>query len=154
MVDTSRLPEVERQHLLGKELEPFATAPFVKGPPLGERRIAIITTAGLHRIDDDRFNMVDLSYRVLPSNVQAKDLTMTHSSIHFDRLGFREDINVVFPIDRLKELAQNGEIGSVAEYHYSLMGAGWEPEMIEHTAGQLAKLLKEDGVNGVALSPV
>jgi hypothetical protein len=34
------------------------------------------------------------------------------------------------------------------------MGAGWEPEMIEHTAKQLAQLLKEDGVNGVALSPV
>jgi D-proline reductase (dithiol) PrdB len=154
MVDTSKLPEVERQHLLDKELKPFATAPFVKGSSLVERRIAIITTAGLHRIDDDRFNLVDLSYRVLPSDVQAKDLTMTHSSVHFDRLGFREDVNLVFPIDRLKELAKNGEIGSVAKYHYSLMGAGWEPEMIEATVKQLAQLLKDDGVNGVVLSPV
>jgi D-proline reductase (dithiol) PrdB len=154
MVDTSRLPEEERRHLLGKELTPFATAPFVKGPPLKERRIAIITTAGLHRIDDERFNLVDVSYRVLPSDVKTGDLSMTHSSVHFDRSGFREDVNLVYPIDRLKELAETGEIGSVANFHYSFMGAGWPPEMIEETAKQLANLLKEDGVNGVVLSPV
>jgi D-proline reductase (dithiol) PrdB len=154
MVDTNSLPEVERRHLLGKELTPFTTAPFVNGPPLKKRRIAIITTAGLHRIDDKRFNLVDVSYRVLPSDVRAEDLSMTHSSIHFDRTGFREDVNLVFPIDRLKELAEKGEIGSVASFHYSFMGAGWQPEMIEETAKLLAGLLKEDGVNGVILSPV
>jgi len=154
MVDTSKLPEVERRHLLGKELKPFATAPFVKGPPLSERRIAIITTAGLHRMEDDRFNLVDVSYRVLPSEVRTGDLSMTHSSVHFDRTGFREDVNLVYPIDRLKELAEKGEIGSVASFHYSFMGAGWPPEMIEETAGQVAGFLKDDGVNGVVLSPV
>ena len=154
MVDTSKLPEEERRHLVEKELATFTTAPFVNGPPLNKRRIAIITTAGLHRINDERFNLVDLSYRVLPSDVRAENLTMTHSSVHFDRIGFREDVNLVFPIDRLKEMADRGEIGSVAHYHYSLMGAGWSPEMIEQTARQLAELLKEDGVDGVVLSPV
>ena len=154
MVDSSKLPEVERQHLLGKELDPLPPIPLVAGPPLKERRIAIITTAGLHRVDDERFNLVDLSYRVLPLDVKTGDLSMTHSSIHFDRTGFREDVNLVYPIDRLKELAEKGEIGSVASFHYSFMGAGWPPQMIEETAKQLAVLLKEDKVNGVVLSPV
>jgi len=154
MVDTSKLPEVERRHLLEKELQPLPTVPLVAGPPLSKRRIAIITTAGLHRIDDERFNLVDVSYRVLPSDVKTGDLSMTHSSVHFDRTGFQEDINLVYPIDRLKEMAEHGEIGSVARFHYSFMGAGWPPEMIEETAKQLAGLLKEDGVNGVVLSPV
>jgi D-proline reductase (dithiol) PrdB len=154
MVDTSKLPEVERRHLLGKELNPLPEILLVAGPPLNERRIAIITTAGLHRIDDERFNLVDVSYRVLPSDVKTGDLSMTHSSVHFDRTGFREDVNLVYPIDRLKEMAEKGEIGSVASYHYSFMGAGWQPEMIEEPARQLAGLLKEDGVNGVVLSPV
>jgi D-proline reductase (dithiol) PrdB len=154
MVDSSKLPEVERQHLLGKELDPLPAIPLAAGPPLNERRIAIITTAGLHRIDDERFNLVDLSYRVLPVDVKTGDLSMTHSSVHFDRTGFREDVNLVYPIDRLKELAEKGEIGSVASFHYSFMGAGWPPQMIEETAKQLAVLLKEDGVNGVVLSPV
>lgn len=154
MVDSSRLPEVERRHLLDKELDPLPPIPLVAGPPLKERRIAIITTAGLHRVDDERFNLVDLSYRVLPLDVKTGDLSMTHSSIHFDRTGFREDVNLVYPIDRLKELAEKGEIGSVASFHYSFMGAGWPPQMIEETAKQLAVLLKEDKVNGVVLSPV
>jgi D-proline reductase (dithiol) PrdB len=154
MVDLDKLPEEERRHLKVKGLKPFSTAPFVKGPALNERRIAIITTAGLHRIDDERFNLVDLSYRVLPADIRAEELTMTHSSVHFDRTGFREDVNLVFPIDRLKEMAERGEIGSVARYHYSFMGAGWPPEMIEQTVKQLAELLKNDGVDGVVLSPV
>jgi D-proline reductase (dithiol) PrdB len=154
MVDLKSLPEEERAHLLGKKLEPFAAAPFVSGPPIRERRVAIVTTAGLHRAGDKQFLMVDLSYRVLPGDIRGEELAMTHSSVHFDRIGFREDVNVVFPIDRLRELAEQGDIESVARFHYSLMGAGWRPEMIEDTARQLAGLLLEDGVNAVVLSPV
>jgi D-proline reductase (dithiol) PrdB len=98
--------------------------------------------------------MVDLSYRVLPGELRGEELVMTHSSVHFDRTGFHEDVNIVFPIDRLHELARQGVIGSVARFHYSLMGAGWPPEMIESTARQLGQLLQEDEVNAVVLVPV
>ncbi|MBW2061738.1 MAG: selenoprotein B glycine/betaine/sarcosine/D-proline reductase [Deltaproteobacteria bacterium] len=154
MVNLRDLPEEERIHLLSKKLEPFTTAPFAEGPSLRERRVAIVTTAGLHRVDDTQFSMVDLSYRVLSGDIRGEELTMTHSSVHFDRMGFREDVNVVFPIDRLRELVNQGEIGSVARFHYSVMGAGWSPEMIEPTARQLGQLLREDEVNAVVLSPV
>jgi D-proline reductase (dithiol) PrdB len=79
---------------------------------------------------------------------------MTHSSVNFDRTGFQQDTNVVFPIDRLREMETAGEIGSVARFHYSVMGAGWLPHEIEPTAKELAGLLKEDAVNAVLLSPV
>jgi D-proline reductase (dithiol) PrdB len=154
MVDLRNLPDEERKHLTSKKLEPFPTAPFMDGPSLSERRVAIVTTAGLHRVGDKQFLMVDLSYRVLPGDIRGEELAMTHSSVHFDRTGFREDANVVFPIDRLRELEKQRVIGSVARFHYSLMGAGWPPEMIENTARQLAKLLREDGVNAVVLAPV
>jgi len=124
------LPEEERVHLLKKELKPSATAPFVEGPPLRKRRVAIVTTAGLHRVGDSQFSMVDLSYRVLSGDIRGEDLTMTHSSVHFNRIGFREDVNVVFPIDRLRELAEGGEIESVARFHIFIDGSrvgcpGW-----------------------------
>lgn len=154
MVDVKNLPEEERKHLTSKKLEPFATAPFINGPPIRERRVAIVTTAGLHRAGDKQFLMVDLSYRVLPGDIRGEELAMTHSSVHFDRTGFREDVNVVFPIDRLRDLAEQGQIGSIARFHYSLMGAGWPPEMIESTARQLGQLLREDKVNAVVLAPV
>lgn len=154
MVRLSDLSAAEREHIMAKELPTFDDAPWVEGPPLAERRVAIITTAGLHRLDDEAFRFVDLSYRVIPGDVDSSTLTMTHSSVHFDRSGFREDVNTVFPLDRLHELADQGVVGSVAAHHYSLMGAGWPPEMIEPTCDELARLLAADHVSAVCLVPV
>ena len=154
MVRVADLPEVERQHILAKPSEAFGSRPWAEGPPLAERRVAIVTSAGLHRVEDETFSIVDLGYRVIPGNIEADDLTMTHSSVHFDRVGFREDVNLVFPIDRLRELEAEGVIGSVADYHYSLMGAGWLPHQIEPTIREMARLLKEDAVDAVCLVPV
>ncbi len=154
MARLSDLPAEEREHMLAKPGKPFGSTPWAGGPLLRERRVALVTTAGLHRVGDAAFSMVDLSYRVIAGDTRADDLTMTHSSVHFDRTGFREDVNLVFPIDRLRELAADGVIGSVADYHYSLMGAGWPPKAIEPTALELADLLRKDAVDAVCLVPV
>ena len=154
MVRLIDLSDAERDHIMAKELPSFETRPWVTGPSLAERRVALITTAGLHRIDDDAFRFVDVSYRVIPATMNTSELTMTHSSVHFDRSGFREDVNTVFPLDRLRELADHGVVGSIAAHHYSLMGAGWPPEMIEPTCDELARLLHADAVTGVVLVPV
>ncbi len=154
MVRLRDLSDAERDHIMAKEVTRYDEAPWVKGPPLGERRVALVTTAGLHHVDDDAFSHVDLSYRVIPGDTDLETLTMTHSSVHFDRTGFREDVNTVFPLDRLRELAADGVIASVADHHYSVMGAGWPPEMIEPTVRELARLLKADGVTAVCLVPV
>jgi D-proline reductase (dithiol) PrdB len=154
MVRLRDLSEAERDHIMAKELPSFDAEPWVEGSPLTERRVAIITTAGLHRIDDAAFSFVDLGYRVIPASTDTSTLTMTHSSVHFDRSGFREDVNTVFPLDRLRELADDGVIGSAAAHHYSLMGAGWPPEMIEPTCDELARLLHADEVTAVLLVPV
>jgi D-proline reductase (dithiol) PrdB len=71
----------------------------------------------------------------------------------FDRTGFQQDWNVVFPLDRLHELARDGVIGSVAAFHYSLMGAT-DPSYMEASAHELARLLTQDQVNAVLLVPV
>ncbi len=70
---------------------------------------------------------------------------MSHISTNFDRTGFQQDWNVVFPLDRLRELADRKVIGSLADYHYSLMGAT-DPRQMEETARGLARMLKNDGV--------
>ena len=154
MVRLSDLDPGSAQHLLDKECPPFETSPFVTGPPLAERRVAIVTSAGLHRRDDRNFSLRDLSFRVIPGEIATADLVMTQSSVNYDRTGFQQDANVVFPIDRLRELENAEEIGEVADYHYAINGAGWLPHEIEPTARELAGLLKEDGVNAVLLVPV
>ena len=78
---------------------------------------------------------------------------MSHVSVNFDRSGFQEDINVVFPIDRLRELAADGVIGSISDFHYSFMGAA-PIRSLEPKARELALLLKKDQVDAVLLTPV
>jgi D-proline reductase (dithiol) PrdB len=113
MVCLSDIPTEEAAHVLSKVCAPFDTSPWVAGAPLSRRRVAIVTSAGLHGVGDPAFATVDLSYRVIPGSTPADALTMTHSSVHFDRTGFREDVNVVFPIDRLHELAGSTKASSI-----------------------------------------
>ena len=79
---------------------------------------------------------------------------MSHSSVNFDRTGFQEDVNLVFPIDRLREFEAEGQIGSVADLHYSFMGAGLLPHLYENSVRSLAAHLKQDKVDAVLLTPV
>ncbi len=154
MVRLSDLPEVERRHLLDKNCPRFEGAPFVAGPPLARRRLAIVTTAGLHLRGDPSFGFQTAEYRVIPGDVATEDMVMSHTSVNFDRTGFQADTNVVFPIDRLRELEQAGEIGSLARYHYAFMGAYNEPAAYEATAREVAGYLREDAVDAVLLVPV
>jgi D-proline reductase (dithiol) PrdB len=153
MARLDKFPDPIRSYLAALECPTFESQPWVKGPPLDQRRIAIISTAGLHTRDDRPFKFMSEEYRVIPGDVASSDLVMSHTSTNFDRTGFQQDLNVVFPIDRLRELADKGTIGSVADFHYSFMGAS-DPMTMETVARNLARLLIKDQVNGVLLVPV
>lgn len=158
MARLADLPEWDREHLLAlRDKAPrFEHQPAVAGPPTSRRRVALISTAGLHRREDRPFaaGAGATEYRVIPGDTPAGDLVMSHVSVNFDRSGFRRDLNVVFPIDRLRELAEVGEIGSVAAFHYSFMGATFPPTRFEPKARELAGLLHRDGVDAAVLLPV
>ena len=127
----------------------------MRGAPLAKRRVALITTAGLHLRSDRAFTAdTHNEYRVIPGDVRAADLVMSQFSVNFDRSGFQRDVNVVFPIDRVRELAAEGTIGSAADFHYSFMGAGSSVARYEPKARELAGLLKKDHVDAVLLTPV
>ena len=147
------LVESEQAHMRNLPLPTYETTPWAEGPPLTERRVAIVTTAGLALRGEDAFGVGAADYRVIPAETDSADILMTHISVNFDRTGFQDDVNVVFPIDRLREMASDGEIGSVAEFHYSFMGAT-DPEQLEGSARALAGMMREDEVNAVLLSPV
>ena len=153
MTRLDRLPEIERTHLLALPCPTYDTTPWVEGPALSERRLALVSTAGLHRRSDRPFDVNAADYRVIPADTRARDLVMSHISTNFDRTGFQQDLNVVFPLDRLKELVAAGEIGSLAGYHYSFMGAT-DPGRMADTARALARIMKNDGVDAVLLVPV
>ena len=155
MVRLADLPEWDRKGKLEKvnELTGFDGRPWVQPPGLARCRVAIVTTAGVHRRGDRPFGPAATDYRIIPGDTKASELVMSHQSVNFDRTGFQEDYNVAFPIDRLNELAQRGVIGSVADLHYSFMGAT-QIRQLEPKAQELAGLLRADGADAVLLTPI
>lgn len=153
MVRLTDMPPATRGHLEELECIPYDTAPWVAGPPLDERRVALVSTAGLQRRGDAPFAVGSNDYRVIPGDAPAGDIVMSHISTNYDRSGFQQDLNVVLPLDRLRELAADGVIGAVADYHYSFMGAT-APQQMEAKAREMAGLMKADGVNAAVLIPV
>src|SRR6202049_571158 len=123
MTRLTSLPPAQAKRLAELECPDFATRPWVTGPALAQRRVAIVSSAGLVVRGENPFRGCDPDYRAMPAATRPADLLMSHISINFDRTGFQEDWNVAFPLDRLKELAGDGVIGSVARTHYSFMGA-------------------------------
>ena len=156
MVRLADLPESDRESMLKKipALPRFPQRHWAHGPQLSQRRVAIVSTAGLHARGDRPFGAGGMDYRVIPGSVSAGDLVMSHMSVNFDRSGFQEDWNVAFPLDRLNELARDKIVGSVAAFHYSFMGAVSPVTNYETKAGELAQLLRKDNVDAVLLSPV
>lgn len=116
------LSETMAGHLRDLDCSPPGETPVASGPALSQRRVAIISTAGLTRRGDRPFGMGAADYRVIPTDA-ADDLVVTHLSTNFDRTGFQQDMNVMFPLQRLQEMDNAGEIGSVADFHYTFMGA-------------------------------
>ena len=153
MTRLNDLPPAQAKRLAELECPDFATRPWVEGPPLGKRRVAIVSSAGLVVRGEMPFRGRDPDYRAIPGDTRPADLLISHISINFDRTGFQEDWNTVFPLDRLNEMAAEGIIGSVAATHYSFMGAT-DPVPMEPYARELAGRLKSDRVDAVILSPV
>lgn len=122
--------------------------------PANEAVFALITTAGVHLKTQPIFNVEDgdTSVRFIPAETKEADLMISHT--HFDRTDADVDINCVFPLFRLKELASEGIIGGVAATHYGLMG--YIPDtrpLIEDTIPLILKRLKDEGVDAVILNP-
>lgn len=146
--------DVIRASAGGLEAFDFGITPHTTAPPLAKARVAIVTTAGL-RPDGVGVWTQGQGFTVLDGG--DRDLTLAHVSPNFDRVGIAADLDVVYPIDRLDELAASGVIGSVAPRHVSFMGA--QPDhtletLRLDTGPAVAKMLRDDGVDVVLLTPV
>jgi len=141
-------------------LPEFEHTAFTTPPPLREARVAIVTSAALSRSGGiskwqvEKWDFADFHFEILPND--ARDLELGHVSPNFDRAGFAADLSVVYPVDRLQELADQGVIGSVASSHYSFAGNQSEglSALRMDTGPACAKKMLEDRVDVVLLTPV
>jgi D-proline reductase (dithiol) PrdB len=142
---------------------PVTSIPFTPlAVPLSTARIALLSTAGISCPPDPPFDMEgerenpiwgDPSWRRIPATATAADVEVNH--LHVDTSYARGDLNVVLPLQRLAELAAEGEVGSVAPTHYSVMG--FQPDasaQVAQSAPAIAEAMRADGVTGAVLAPV
>jgi len=108
---------------------------------LTKSTVALVTAGGVHLKNQDSFNIADelgdLTYRIIPEDVIADDLMVTHH--HYDHSDADKDINVVFPIDALRDLQADGFIEGTARKHVGYMGYTMQLKaMYEGTAREIA----------------
>jgi D-proline reductase (dithiol) PrdB len=155
----ARFPSLFRRWVRKHPFVQFSDVPWT--PFKGEvekSRVALITTAGVHLKQDAPFNMRDPAgdpgFREIPADAAPGSWTITHN--YYDHRDADKDVNVVMPFERLRELTRSREIGSIAQRHYSFMGHILPPHietLMNTTAPQVARLLKQDKVDIAILTP-
>ena len=158
----ARLEELTLTHRLFVETYPFRKVDWTPAArlkkPLPRSKLVLISSAGVHLPTQSPFDLAfrggDFSFRELPNTLDVLRLKISQRSSDFDQTGAKEDANLVFPLDRFRELAAMGDIAGLNHRHFSFMGSVSAPgRLISDSAPQVAQLLQEDGVDAAFLVP-
>jgi D-proline reductase (dithiol) PrdB len=134
--------------------DPVALARLKK--PISQTRLTFVSSAGVQPKGSMPFDVVhpvgDFSFRRVPSAAKTSDLEI--HQIKYPTTGALKDLNVIFPIERLQELAAEGLIGELTPNLFSFIGYQMDPERFEQTlAEDLADAVAADGAEAVLLCP-
>lgn len=118
---------------------------------------ALVTSGGMYlRGTQPPFDIEsihgDPSFREIPSTARPGDLGIAHA--HYDHSLAEQDIDVVFPIRRFRELEEEGVIGRVAEAHYSFSYVNDVVPLVRHYVPEVVRRMKAKAVDAVLLVPV
>jgi D-proline reductase (dithiol) PrdB len=133
------------------------TAPFTKlAKPLAECRVSMLTSGGVSRCAAAPWNpdaKNDLRLDEVAADAPSSDFQI-HDS-YYDHRDADRDLNCIFPLDRLRELAADRVIGSVAARMWSgLMGRIYtRGKVVNESAPALARELERDRVDLFVLVP-
>lgn len=153
MVRMADIPEPEHTAIAGLDCPRFADTAPVTPVAAAARHVAIVSTAGFIARGERPMLANDTGYRAIDASLADGDILCSHVSVNFDRSGFQQDLNVMLPRDRLRELESAGVIGKAAATHYAFMGAT-SPQKLEDKARELGRSMLALGVNTVVLAPV
>ncbi|NNL78774.1 MAG: hypothetical protein HKO68_20775 [Desulfobacterales bacterium] len=140
-----------------RRIDPVPWTPLKKA--LNDCRLMLVTSAGFITSGqtpfDDSIRGGDTSIREIAADADVSGLIENHRSDAFDHTGIRRDPNLAFPLDRLRELSEDGRIGSLSHRHLSLMGSITAPgRLIKKTIPPTVLRLIEDRVDIALLIPV
>ena len=135
----------------------YETAPLTPlRKPLNQCRIALLTSGGVSRKDAPPFEALarnNLRLDAVPADT-ASDYFQIHDG-YYNHSDADRDINCIFPLDRLRELAAEHVIADVAPHHYSgFMGRTYtRSAVINEAAPALARRLRDESVDAFVLVP-
>jgi len=124
--------------------------------PLSESRLSFVSTAGVQPKGTLPFDTVhpvgDYSFRRVPSNSKTSDLEI--HQLKYPTFSAMRDLNVIFPIERLRELVAEKFIGSLTKNFFSFIGYNMDAERLERTlAEEIAEVVKAEGTDVALLAP-
>src|SRR5580700_12179285 len=106
--------------------------------PLAESRLTLISSCGVHCKTDPPLDVChpfgDFRFRRVPSRLRHQDLIIHQLKYPHDDADV--DINVIFPIERLQELASEGVLGGLTGNFFSFIGYNMDPERFERTVAR------------------
>ena len=129
------------------------SAPFTPlTKPIAESRIAMISSGGIMYRDQPRFHREDASYRRIPLNARRDELSVWHFG--YPTRDAERDVNCVFPLDRMRELAAAGVIGDLVDPAFSFMGGIYSARKVrDELAPQIVDELKRAHADAFFLVP-
>ncbi len=124
--------------------------------PVAESTVALVSTGGIRLRSQRPFDLLkpdgDWTFRPIPSDTSGLDLTIDHS--HYNHGDADDDVNCMFPIDRLQQLVQQSHIRAVTKTFFGMMG--FIPNgthVVEEAGPEIARHLKAEGADVVLLTP-
>ncbi len=119
---------------------------------LSEMKIALVSSTGVYLDGQEAYaDHNDDTFRVLPGDFDPKHAHIKHG--HYDSSEAEKDLNCVFPIDRLRELAAEGVIKGVNNKHVGFKGASTDlKRQYEHLAPAIATEIERSHADGVILT--
>jgi D-proline reductase (dithiol) PrdB len=124
--------------------------------PLKDARLTFVSTAGVQPRGTLPFDTVhpvgDYSFRRVPSKLKPSDLEI--HQLKYPTNGAKRDLNVIFPTERLQELASENFIGEMAPNLFSFIGYNMDAERLEKTlAEDIAEDIASEAADVALLAP-
>ncbi len=120
---------------------------------LATATVALVSATGVYAPDQEPFPTVDpgdVSFRTIAGSQETSALRIAHH--HYDHSEADADPNIVFPLDTLRELVEEGLIAAVNDKHYTYGFTTRLRELYEQTFPEIADKIERSKTKLVLLT--
>jgi D-proline reductase (dithiol) PrdB len=127
------------------------------GKQLAASRLTLVSSCGVHLKTDQPLDVChpfgDFRFMRVPSGAKHDELIIHQLKYPHDDADL--DINVIFPIERLQELCEEGCLGKLTPNFFSFIGYNMDPEKFERTVaeGIAEAVVQEEHADCALLAP-